>query len=153
MQKTDNIEVYISCYFAVILSTVCKFVRHFIPQPRFHTQSVRLINPPPPTPRKASVRELYFLHMLLDYLFTGLVQSNHHAFVDTITKEHSHSNESGFSPTSQPTATVSYKLYSEIFPNLSTFLVCSCCTNYYAWYVAAKNLMLSYNHCSIRKHT
>ena len=166
MEKTDNIEVYISCYFAAILSTVCKFVRHFIPQPRFHAQSVRLI--PPPSPRKASVwvtklatrffllfevflilldqllafstnlpRELYFLHMLLDYLFAVLVQSSYHAFVDTITKGHSHSNESGFALTSQPTATASYKLYSEIFPNLSTFLVCSCCTNCYSQYVAA----------------
>ena len=40
-----------SCYFGVILSTVCKVVRHFIPQLRFDAQSVRLIfNTPPPPP-------------------------------------------------------------------------------------------------------
>ena len=32
---------------------------------------------------------------------------------------------------------------SWFFPNLSTFLGCSCCTDQYSWYVAAKALVLS----------
>ena len=35
-KKTDNIEFYNSYYFGLILYTVCKVLRHFIPQPRFH---------------------------------------------------------------------------------------------------------------------
>ena len=29
MEKIDNIEFYISCYFGVILSTICQVLRHF----------------------------------------------------------------------------------------------------------------------------
>ena len=42
MEKTDNIEFYISCYFGVIFPTVCEVLRHFIAQPCFHAYSVRL---------------------------------------------------------------------------------------------------------------
>ena len=36
MEKPENIEFHISCYFGVIISTLCKVLRHFIPHPRFH---------------------------------------------------------------------------------------------------------------------
>ena len=29
MEKIDNIEFYISCYFGVILSKICQVLRHF----------------------------------------------------------------------------------------------------------------------------